>query len=140
VKRDTLLDAGPLVAFLDRRDDYHEWAREQFATLPPPLLTNEAVLAEACHLLRRVPGGAAAVVALHRSGALRASFSLADQAEPIERLLRKYESVPMSLADACLVRMSELRPQCHVLTIDADFRLYRRHGRRVIPTTMPPGR
>jgi predicted nucleic acid-binding protein len=140
VTRAALLDAGPLVAYLDRRDSHHEWASEQFASLPPPLLTNEAVLAEACHLLRTIPGGGAAVVAMLRTGALRAEFALADHAEHVEALLRKYESVPMSLADACLVRMSEIHSSCHVLTMDADFRIYRRHGRKVIPATMPPAR
>lgn len=137
---EALLDAGPLVAFLDRRDIYHEWAKEQFAALRPPLLTNEPVLAEACHLLRRIAGGSAAVIALVKSGAVRASLRLADHATEIESLLRKYHSVPMSLADACVVRMAELHPRCRVLTIDADFRVYRRQGRKVIPTTMPPGR
>lgn len=136
--REVLLDTGPLVAFLDRRDAYHEWAREQFSAIRAPLLTNEPVLAEACHLLRGIRGGRAAVIALARSGAVRAAFHLEPQMESVESLLRKYDSVPMSLADACLVRMSELHASSAVLTVDADFRLYRRHGRRTIPTIMPP--
>lgn len=136
--REVLLDTGPLVAFLDRRDSYHEWAKEQFAAFRAPLLTNEPVLAEACHLLRRVRGGKAAVIALARSGAVRIPFRLEQQVAPVESLLRKYDSVPMSLADACLVRMTEIQPETEVLTLDADFSLYRRHGRRVIATIMPP--
>ena len=134
---EVLLDAGPLVALLDQRDSYHDWAKEQFAAAPP-LLTNEPVLAEACHLLRKLPGGRATVVALLKSGAVAAPFRLEDHAAEVESLLRKYESVPMSLADACLVRMAELQPGSKVLTLDADFSVYRSQGRRVIPTIMPP--
>lgn len=135
---EVLLDAGPLVALLDRRDSNHEWAKEQFAAARAPLLTNESVLAEACHLVRRLPGGRAAVVALVKSGAVAAPFRLDEQANAVESLLRKYESVPMSLADACLVRMTELRSGSRVLTLDGHFAIYRGHGRRVIPTIMPP--
>ena len=136
--REVLLDTGPLVAFLDKRDAYHEWAKEQFSSVRAPLLTNEPVLAEACHLLRRVAGGRAAVIGLTRSGAVRIAFRLEQEAAPVESLLRRYDSVPMSLADACLVRMTELRDAGEVLTVDEDFRIYRRHGRKVIPTIMPP--
>ena len=65
------------------------------------------------------------------------SFRLEGQIRPVQKLLKKYRSVPMSLADACLVRMSELYPDNCVLTLDSDFSLYRRNGRQVIPVTMP---
>ena len=139
MSREVLLDTGPLVAFLDRRDAYHEWAKEQFSVNRAPLLTNEPVLAEACHLLRGIRGGRAAVIALARSGAIRIAFHLEPHIASVEVLLRKYDSVPMSLADACLVRMSELHATSAALTVDTDFRLYRRHGRRTIPAIMPPG-
>jgi predicted nucleic acid-binding protein len=140
VTREILLDAGPLVAVLDARDAHHEWAKDQFSSIRAPLLTNEPVLAEACHLLRRVAGGRAAVLALVRSGAIRIAFRLEPETTPVEALLRKYDSVPMSLADACLVRMAELRATSEILTADEDFRIYRRHGRHVIRTIMPQRR
>jgi predicted nucleic acid-binding protein len=135
---EVLLDAGPLVAYLDRRDSHHEWAREQFAALRAPVLTNEPVLAEASHLLRKVHGAKSAVIAFVRSGGVVVPFRIKDHAAEVESLLRKYDSVPISLADACLVRMAELQPGSKVLTLDADFSVYRIHGRRVIPTIMPP--
>jgi predicted nucleic acid-binding protein len=63
---------------------------------------------------------------------------VASQAKSLANLLTKYANVPISLADACLVRMSELHENSVVFTFDRDFKLYRRHGRQVIPTLMPP--
>jgi uncharacterized protein len=132
-----LADTGPIVAFLDRKDKYHEWAVARFRDLPAPFYTCESVLSEGCFLLRRVHGGVQALGEMVRRGALRIDFDLAAEWDAVHRLLRKYDSVPASLADACLVRMSELHPKCTVLTIDSDFRHYRRSGRSVIPTADP---
>ncbi len=132
-----LLDTGPLVAFLNRRDQHHAWARTQLGTAFPPLLTCESVLAEACHLLRNMPGGMDGVLELLRRDAIAIPFRLREHADSIARLLRKYGDVPMSLADACLVRMSEIHEDSLILTLDSHFKLYRRHGRQVIPTLMP---
>ncbi|WP_420447678.1 type II toxin-antitoxin system VapC family toxin [Candidatus Palauibacter sp.] len=135
-----LLDTGPLIAFLNSRDRYHPWAREQWARVEPPFLTCEAVIAEACFLAYRLASGAPeAVVSLVERGVLDVSFGLADEAAAIARMMKKYDDVPMSLADACLVRMSEQRPGSVVLTLDSDFRIYRRSGRQPIPTRMPDG-
>ncbi len=73
-------------------------------------------------------------------GVLEVTFSLAAEARPLNELLRRYRSVPMSLADACLVRLSEIHERCFVMTIDGDFRIYRRYGRRAIPVLMPAER
>jgi predicted nucleic acid-binding protein len=136
----TLLDAGPLVAFLNRGDRYHRWAIEQMAELEPPLLTCEAVLSEACVLLRDMREGGAAVLELVNRGLVRVAFRLDEQVAAVTRLLVKYLDVPMSLADACLVRMSEQDPAVRVLTLDRDFQVYRRHGRQLIPVIMPGAR
>lgn len=132
-----LLDTGPLVAFLNRRDRYHQWASGQLAQINPPLLTCEAVLSEACFLLRHLRGGAEAVLALLRRGLVRVEFRLDEHATPVEKLLARYASVPMSLADACLVRIAELTPEATVLTLDRDFTVYRKLGRHVVPTILP---
>lgn len=132
-----LLDAGPLVAFLNRRDRYHEWALAQWARAEPPFLTCEAVLAEACFLLRRSSGGTQAVMQLLARGIVTAPFGLEEEAPAVAKLLFRYASVPMSLADACLVRMAERYPSGIVMTLDRDFRIYRKNGRQVIPTRMP---
>lgn len=132
-----LLDTGPLVAFLNRRDEHHRWARDVLDGLPPALLTCEAVLSEACFLVRRLPGGPQAVLELVRRGVVEPAFRLEEEVEEVRRLLARYADVPMSLADACLVRMTELDRQTKVLTLDADFRIYRRNRRQVVPVIMP---
>jgi predicted nucleic acid-binding protein len=137
VKRGILLDTGPLVAFLNRQDKYHPWALAQWNQIAPPLLTCEAVLSETCFLLAQTELGSGPVLQLLQRGVLSLPFHLEGQYQAIAPLLKKYRSVPMSLADACLVRMSELFPSSQVLTLDRDFILYRRHGRQVIPALMP---
>jgi predicted nucleic acid-binding protein len=131
----TLLDAGFVVALLSRRDAHHQWAVAQTSRLAPPWGTCEAVLSEAFHLLgaRGTPG----LSALLRRRAVVVVFDFANDLEPVLKLMQKYADVPMSLADACLVRMTEMGPDPVILTTDADFRIYRRHGRQVIPCVMP---
>ncbi|HET7292902.1 MAG TPA: PIN domain-containing protein [Vicinamibacteria bacterium] len=132
------MDTGPLVAFLKARDRHHAWAVETLATLRPPLLTCEVVLAEACYLLRETPGGAEAVLELVNRGVIRPSFHLAEEVAAVSALIRKYGARRMDLADACLVRMSEIHIDCFVVTLDGAFRgVYRRSGRRAIPTLQP---
>ena len=137
MSRFVLLDTGPLVAGINRRDRHHEWARLWFDKIEPPLLTCEPVLAESCFILQSCPGGAKAVLEMVRRGALEVAFDVAGQVQPVSRLMAKYADVPMSLADACLVRMSELTPESKVMTLDSDFQIYRRHGRQVIPVISP---
>lgn len=132
-----ILDTGPLVALLNSRDRHHEWAVDQWSRIAPPLLTCDAVLAEACFLVQPFAGGQNAVLDLLRRSVLDASFQLAEEAGALSRLLKKYSDVPMSLADGCLVRMSELNDDWAVMTLDSDFRLYRKNGRQVIPTLTP---
>lgn len=131
----TLVDSGFLVALLRRRDTHREWAASQAEAFPPPWCTCEAALSEAFHLLG--PRGVPALGALLSRDALRVPFVLAEDLEPILRLLKKYADVPISLADACLVRMTETLADPLVLTTDADFRIYRRHGRQVVPHVLP---
>lgn len=138
MRRGILLDTGPLVALLNRHDQYHAWAVEQWNQIVPPMLTCEAVLSEACFLLSATPAGSGPVLQLLDREILSIPFRLEEQSRTILRLLEKYRSVPMSLADACLVRMSELYPASQVLTLDRHFSLYRRHGRQIIPAILPP--
>lgn len=132
-----LLDTGPLVALLNARDRYHGWSTQVFGGIERPVLSCEAVLSEACFLLRRLKGGREAVLKLVERGLVRIPFRLETECGSVRRLLARYASVPMSLADACLVRMSEQYPESVVLTLDRDFRIYRRQGRNVVPTVMP---
>ncbi|MGH9465608.1 MAG: type II toxin-antitoxin system VapC family toxin [Thermoanaerobaculia bacterium] len=132
---DVLVDAGFLVALLSRRDAGHRWAAAQSTRLPPPWRTCDAVLSEAFHLLGT--RGGPALAELLRRRALVLGFDLAAELERVLQLMRKYVDVPMSLADACLVRMSEALPDPVVLTTDTDFRVYRRHSRQAVPCVLP---
>lgn len=135
-----LVDTGPLVALLDKRDRYHLWAKEQSARILTPMLTCEAVLAEAFHLLRTLPRARAAVIEMLDGGLLHIPFHLSDHVERLDSLLHQYRDVPISLADACLLRMSETVSGSTVFTIDSDFLIYRRRGRGKIPVLIPPVR
>jgi predicted nucleic acid-binding protein len=129
--------AGPLVALLDGRDARHKWAAETVTAMTPPLLTCEPVLSEACFLVRHLRNGPDSVMALVARGIVAIDFSLGPETTSIRRLMAKYADVPMSLADACLVRMTELDARLKVVTFDEDFLVYRRHGRQTISVVMP---
>ncbi len=132
-----LADTGPLVAWLNSKDGSHGWAREQFARLRPPLTICEAVLSEVLFLLHQAGGSGEAVPLLVQRGVLHVAPVLNTEAQTIATLMRKYADVPMSLADACLVRLPEVIPQAVVFTPDTDFGIYRRRGRSVIPLLTP---
>ncbi len=137
MKQSVVLDTGPLVALLDSRDQYHVWTRNLFSDIEPPLLTCDAVLSEACFLVRKRLGNAEPILKLVEIGVVRLAFSLDENWREVSSLMRRFNDVPMSLADACLVRMSELVENCTVLTLDADFHIYRRLGRKSIPLLIP---
>ena len=137
MKRRILLDTGVLVASLNRQDRCHFWAIQQLRALQPPLLTCEAVISETCFLLHHAEMHVHAVFEWLQNGAIVVPFHLSNEIPQIETLMRKYADVPMSFADACLVRMAELYDDSAMLTLDADFRIYRKHGRQRIDTIMP---
>ena len=133
--RSVLVDSGFLVALLSRRDGNHPWAVAQSQRFPPPWSSCEAVLSEAFHLLA-APGGPALSALLRRRAVLPA-FALRDELERVLLLMEKYADVPMSVADACLVRMTEALADPVLLTTDGDFRIYRRHSRQAVPCVIP---
>lgn len=124
-----IVDTGPLVAFLDRSERHHLWVAERIEGLDAPLLVCEPVLAEAMHLLARHTRAQDAIIELVRIGALSVAFRIDEHIDALRSLLRKYRDTPMSLADACIVRMSEIHDRHVVLTLDSDFLVYRKHGR-----------
>jgi len=121
-----LLDTGPLVALLSQDDANHALARRLFAECVPPFRCCEAVVAEACFLMRKVhAAGPAEVVALARRGVYDVAMSIEEHWASIEALLRKYADRPISLADACLIRCAEIHQEARILTFDGDFGVYR---------------
>ena len=131
-----LVDAGFVVALLSHGDTKHRWAIAEAPRWPPPWITCEAVLSEAFHLLQ--PSGTRTVASLLRRGTIVCRYRFAGDTEAVLKLLEKYDDVPMSFADACLVRMTETLNNPVLLTTDADFRIYRRHGRQMIRCVLPP--
>ena len=132
-----VIDAGPLVALLNQSDRHHRWVREVLDTVEPPVFTCEAVISEACFLLSRIRDGQDAVLGLLSKDIVKVDFRLTTEVDALRALMKKFANVPMSLADACLVRMTELELHSRILTLDSDFRVYRRNRRQAIPTVMP---
>jgi predicted nucleic acid-binding protein len=132
-----ICDTGPLAAFFNERDQHHSWAAEQFEHIFQPLLTCEAVVSETVFLLQDDGLDAEPLFEAIERGKLLVQFSAEEHWPDLRRLVRKYRNLPMSLADACLVRMAEVAGQCQVFTTDRHFRIYRRHGRHLIPLLAP---
>jgi len=132
-----IIDTSPLVSFIDKSDNFHLWTVKTWKKLCPPLLTCEAVIAESCFLLQNVHGGESAILSLLEAEVIKIPFNLTEEVTEIKQLMKQYQSVPMSLADACLVRMSELIRGSSVVTLDSDFRIYRQYKNQVIPVIMP---
>jgi predicted nucleic acid-binding protein len=132
-----IIDTGPLVAYFNRRDRWHPWVAGQMAALNPPLVTCEPVLTEACFLIQRAGGRPVDMIRKIAQRSLEIGIDLEEDASGIESLMQRYADTPMSLADACLVRLTERFPDCRLFTLDSDFEHYRRNGRQVIPLLRP---
>jgi uncharacterized protein len=128
-----LIDSGPLVALLDRSDRHHAWAREQLSHLTNPLLTCEGVITEATHLLKDAAVPPWGVLELIERGVITIQFDLKTRLDRVLSLMRKYADTQMDFVDACLVAMTEAKRDCQLITIDSDFRVYRRFERQTIP-------
>lgn len=132
-----VLDTGPLISFLAEGLEHHLWVCEQWKKLRPPLLTCEPVITEAAFLLKREGRDTDPIFTLIERGILRIGMEIENQLADVRALMRKYRNRPMSLADACLVRLCEMHSNSIVLTFDNDFHIYRQHGNRMIPILMP---
>ena len=131
-----LLDAGPWVAYLRRADKHHGWAREQFSAREA-FVSCDAVLAEVCARLEYYGNDPLAALEFVKAGVVALPFDLQGNIVFVDALMRKYRDQPMDLADACLVRMTEIEERSLVISTDGDFRVYRRNGREVIPCVLP---
>lgn len=129
-----IADTGFIVAFRNRDDQYHTWAVDLARDLGEPLLTCESVLSEAAFHL----GSSAAAMDLVAAGMLRIEFDCGQNVEQLRELAARYADRGPDLADLCLVRMSELHPRHTIITVDEDFRVYRRNKREAIPQLCPP--
>ena len=132
-----IVDTGPLVALLDRAERHHRWVSERITELDAPLLVCEPVLAEAMFLLARLSRAQDALFGLLDNGALRIALRVDEHVAALRSLHQKYRDRPMSLADACIVRMAELHDAHAVFTLDSDFSVYRKHGRTPLALIHP---
>lgn len=137
MKTQVIVDTGPLVALLNRTDSFHRWTMEHLTNIAPPMLTCEAVIAEASHLARQLPGGRIALLEMLGEGFLSIGMQVADHHTALLSMVRRYADVPMSLADACLVRLADINPHSEVFTLDGDFGIYRKSNRQVINVISP---
>lgn len=133
-----VVDAGPLVSLIDASDRDHGWSKRALGGLHPPLVTCEAVLSEALFLLRKDPAAPRKISVLFERGLLVSHPILDSEPAPVFALMQTYRDVPMSLADACVVRLSEKIRGATVITLDSDFSIYRRHRREKISLLLPP--
>lgn len=131
-----IADTGFIVAFVRANDKHHRWAVNVASGITEPLLTCEAVLAEAAFHL----SSSWYVLSLVQDGMLQLSFDFSENIEHLAQLAERYKDRQPVLADLCLIRMSELYPQHSVITVDGDFRVYRRNKREAIPLLSPPHR
>jgi predicted nucleic acid-binding protein len=130
-----LVDACFLVALLNRRDTHHDWAKATAIEYSgQPWRCCEAVISETIYLLSE--GRTDSFIKMLRRG-LVLPINMSDELEAVLSLMERYARVPMSFADACLVRMTEKLPDPLVLSTGSDFRIYRRHGRQVVPCVLP---
>jgi len=136
IEQRVILDASVLVALLSKGDRNHDWAVSQWTQVNPPALTCDAVISETCFLLKR-RYLIEAVFEMIEVGAIAIAFNLQDEATNVRVLMGRYESVPMSFADACLVRMAEQIPNSAVMTLDSDFKIYRKHRNEAIAVVLP---
>jgi uncharacterized protein len=132
-----IADTGPLVALLSPTEQQREWVAAQVRAAPPTVLTCDAVISEACFLLKRDGQEGERVFELIEAGFLRSEFDLHAEYRAVRDLMRHYRDRPMSFADACLVRMSEIHGDCVIWTLDRDFGVYRRNRRQTLPLVTP---
>lgn len=132
-----LTDSGPLVALLNRFDEHHRWARDQFEHVPCPVWTCEGAIAETAHLLRTDGLPPWSVLELLEREIVAIRFDLESHLDRVLTLMKKYADTPMDFVDACLVSMTEAKRDCRLITVDFDFLVYRRFERQAIPLIIP---
>lgn len=129
-----IADSGLIIAALDAREEWHDWARNILEREEPPWIVCEPVLTEIAASI----GSAVPVLQMLSVGDLEVAFDLKDEKAAVLGLLKRYREQGMDLADACVVRMSEIIAGSVVYTVDRkDFSIYRRNRTRVIRCVFP---
>jgi uncharacterized protein len=120
-----ILDTGPLVALLCKRDQWHPWAKSYFDKWDKPMISCESVLSESFFLLKREHIDLSGILSvfIEKQILIVENFSRTELLN-IFLKMEKFRNIPMSFADACLVQISEKFPERKIFTLDSDFRLY----------------
>ncbi|MBV9573751.1 MAG: hypothetical protein JOY93_06825, partial [Acidobacteriales bacterium] len=129
-----IADTGLLVALVRKQDQHHDWAVQVGSHIAWPVLTCEAVLAETAFHLQSTER----VMGMLKDNVVRVAFDCVSNVEHLYALATRYADRKPDLADLCLIRMTELYPRHTLVTVDQDFRVYRRNKREVIPVLVPP--
>ena len=129
-----IADTGLLVALVNSRDAHHAWAVRVAEQVAEPLLTCEPVLAETAFRI----GNVELILEMVSEEFVALAFDCNDHLPQLMALAKRYADRRPDLADLCLIRMSELFPNHSIITVDKDFRVYRRNKREVIPLICPP--
>ncbi len=132
-----IVDTGPLVTLFDKASAYRDWVMAQYRQMHAPVFTCESVISEAVFIMRRDGLNPESLLESIQRGAVRCEFDLASEIEAMQASFRRYGDQAISIADASLVRMSELEPEGVIFTLDRDFLVYRRNGRQRIPLIAP---
>lgn len=132
-----IADTGPLIALLARDDAMHDWAVEHAKEAPSSVMTCDAVVSEALFVLKRANHNTDVFFELAETGFLKSAFEFDGERPAVRELMRRYSKLPMSFADACLVRMAELHPGASIWTLDPDFLVYRQHKRQTLSLIFP---
>ncbi len=137
-----IADTGFFLAYLDKADQYYDWAVSIAQSHKPPFYTCEAVIAEAAYMLssRTDVRAVARLLDLLEAGLVKIDFRVENHTSRVITLLQRYENVPIDYADACIVVMAEQEKYREhiILTVDDnDFRIYRRNGREALTIDTP---
>ncbi|HXC01745.1 MAG TPA: PIN domain-containing protein [Opitutaceae bacterium] len=130
-----LVDAGPLIGLLSKSDQWHDWSLQTLTVLDEPLTTTETALAEVCHHLRNFRSALQELVVFLAEGRVKIDPVLSNYPRRVGELLAKYPQ--MDVGDATLVVLSELCPRARLITVDDDFRHYRRFRNQAVPLVIP---
>jgi uncharacterized protein len=137
VTRWAIADTGPLVALFDKSERRHAWTVRQVELLDPPMILCEPVLVEVMFLLGKNQDVQDALLELLANDVLRIAFRLDEHLAEVKALRSKYRDLPMSLTDACLVRMAELYEKHSIFTFDSHFAVYRKNGKEPLKLIYP---
>lgn len=120
-----LIDTGPIVAFLNKNDQYHSFVKENMSLLMAPFYSCEAVITESFFLMSRIPMGVEKLIELLEMQYILIQPVYSENQSSIHHLIQSYSNIPMSMADACLVQMTDQRKESSIFTLDSDFQIYR---------------